>query len=115
MYSFLFHTRLAEEISELGLLADYDFSTSFSDFCEEIYKSVPDGMRLKAGTLVIRLPVDRPISVASRGDRIGKAEGPRPLAQLLKDISAQCRDPKSALRRRFGHTQVRLLEGFKTA
>jgi len=94
-----------------AIVVDCDEANDFSEFCEEIYKTVPESDRLKASTIICRLPISR----SFRGRLIGQLSTRGVAARIPKDellllsIREAISSEDSYLNRRFGHMEVRLL------
>ena len=94
-----------------AIVADCDEAHEFSEFCEDIYKTVPESDRLKASTIICRLPISR----SFRGRLIGQLSARGGAAKIPKDelLLLSIRDAISSedsfLNRRFGYMEVRLL------
>src|SRR5579862_8530047 len=89
-------------------VVDYDEAQDFSEFCESVYKELPESERLKTTLLVCRLPIGTPVrqdlmaTVCADAHSANLPEG----EALLDSIRRAITDTGSFLHRRFGHLHV---------
>lgn len=94
-----------------AIIVDCDEAIDFSEFCEDVYKTVPESDRLKANMIICRLPIWRSFRrklIGQLSAKGGKARIPKN-EMLLLSIRDSIGSEDSFLNRRFGHTEVRLL------
>ncbi len=111
LYHFAIQWMRPDEPPLFAIVVDCDEADDFSEFCEDIYKTVPESDRLKASLLICRLPVSRGFSgqLISRLCKKGGAASIPKKQKLLLSIRDAIASGDSFLNRRFGHMEVRLL------